>query len=369
MSAGAFEHYARRVMSGDARGPRAAAIRAALTVASLPYACAVRFRNRRFDAGLRRPASLPRPVISVGNITTGGTGKTPVVRWLAERLRQSGKSVAILSRGYKAQPGALGDEQQMLASLLNRGDESPVIVRANPSRVTAGNDVLRDHPEVDVFLLDDGFQHRQLARDFDLVLVNAAEPFGFGRVLPRGLLREPLAGLGRADAFLLTRRDTVSDAARAEIRDTLRQHNPTAPVFESVHAHTGFRVPGLGSASLPVGALTGHRWFSFCGIGDPKSFVRQLESLGGTPTGSRAFADHHPYNDADVRALRAEAAAAGADVLVTTEKDWAKLAALASVRETGVPIWRVDVEVRFTGDHESRLLAEIERAIRSARRL
>lgn len=356
----AFEHYARRVMSGEAGGPRAAALRTALAVAEVSYGMAARARNGMFDARLRRPGRLPRPVLSVGNMTAGGTGKTPVVRWLAERLRDSGQTVAVLSRGYKAEPGLLGDEQRMLADLLNARGQPPVLIRANPSRSRAGQQVLREHGEVSVFLLDDGFQHRQLARDFDLVLINAAEPFGYGRLLPRGLLREPLGGLRRASAFLLTRVDQVSETRRAEVRDVLRRHNPGAPVYESVHALTGFRTAGADAPPSPPGALRDRRWFAFCGIGEPASFVQQLAEIGGTSAGRRFFADHHAYTEPDLRALRGAAAAAGADVLVTTEKDWVKVAALpAAVDEAGQPIWRADVRIQFTSGGEARLLSDV----------
>jgi tetraacyldisaccharide 4'-kinase len=336
-----------------------------MAAAAVPYAFATGVRNRLFDAGVRRPVRLPRPVISVGNITTGGTGKTPVVRWLAERLRTAGKSVAVLSRGYKARRGELGDEQRMLVELLNRPGEPPVIVRADPSRGRAGRDVLERHAEISAFLLDDGFQHRQLARDFDLVLVNAPEPFGFGRVLPRGMLREPLpAGLRRAGAFLITRSDRVASEDLADVRETLRRHNPDAPVFESVHALTGFRVADAESRPLKPDALRDSRWFAFCGIGDPSSFFRQLEEAGGTRVGHRAFADHHAYTHADVRALQAAAADADAEVLVTTEKDWVKLAGIPAAHERNIPVWRADAEIAFNraGD-EAKLLQLVQQAI------
>lgn len=353
-------------MSGEAAGLRAAAMRLALAVAEVPYSLAARARNGMFERGLRGAARLPRPVISVGNITAGGTGKTPVVRWLAERLRDAGQAVAVLSRGYKAEPGMLGDEQRMLSDLLGAPPgKPPVLIRANPNRAGAAQALLREQPAVDVFLLDDGFQHRQLARDFDLVLVNAVEPFGYGRVLPRGLLREPLAGLRRADAFLLTRVDQSSAARLAEVRDALRRYNPAAPVYESVHAHTSFRTSAAEATTLPVEALRGRRWFLFCGIGEPASFLGQLVNVGGSNAGHRFFADHHAYTDAEVRALRAEAAAAGADVLVTTEKDWVKLAPLpaAAGDESRPPIWRVDVQIQFSGEDEAALLGDITRVL------
>jgi tetraacyldisaccharide 4'-kinase len=352
------EHYVRRVMSGQQTGLRASALRVAMAAAALPYGLASSMRNRIFDAGFRKMGRLPRPVISVGNITSGGTGKTPVIRWLAEQLRSAGQTVAILSRGYRAQPGFLGDEQRMLSELLNRPGQHAVHIGADPNRFRGGNDLLREHPDINVVLLDDGFQHRQLARDFDLVLVNAAEPFGFGHVLPRGMLREPLRGLNRANAFLLTRCDHVSEAQLKLIRQRLRRHNPAAPIFQSVHTNVGPAATGL----------AGRRWFLFCGIGDPESFVRQLTTVAGSaPAGQRLFPDHHAYTSDDIRALRSEAVSVGADVLVTTQKDWVKLAALPETREAGPAIWPVDVEIHFPGDDEAQLLAAINVAIAAAR--
>src|SRR4051812_22379030 len=185
-------------MSGEARGVGAALLRAGLSVISPVYATVMRGRNAKFDLGLG-VTRLPRPVISVGNITAGGTGKTPVVRWLCERLRDTGERPAVLMRGYKAAAGERGDEAAMLEGMLNRSGVQNVVVHAQADRVAGGLGVLRDHPDVSVFVLDDGFQHRRLARDFDLVLVDACEPLGYGRVFPRGLLREPACGLGRAD--------------------------------------------------------------------------------------------------------------------------------------------------------------------------
>jgi tetraacyldisaccharide 4'-kinase len=349
-----IQDYARRVMSGQQTGPRAAAVRAALAAAALPYALANSLRNGLFDARLRKIHRLPRPVISIGNITTGGTGKTPAIRWLAEGLRNRGHTVAILARGYGAQRGQLGDEQRMLSDLLNRPGKRPIYVRADPNRFRSGQKILQEHSQISVVLLDDGFQHRQLARDFDLVLINAAEPFGYRHILPRGMLRERLRGLQRATAFLLTRCDHASDTQRDLIGRQLRQYNPGAPIFESVHVNAG---PAL--TELP-----GRRWFAFCGIGDPDSFVRQLTSVvGSTPVGQRAFPDHHVYSTDDIRSVRSQADSLGADVLVTTQKDWVKLSTFAEALEERLPIRPVDVQIRFRSDGEAQLLDAINQVI------
>lgn len=351
-------------MSGQETGPRAAALRALLAGAEVPYRFIGAVRNRLFDSEIRKVFRLPRPVVSVGNLTTGGTGKTPVVRWLAERLRERGRAVAVLSRGYKSTPGELGDEQRMLADLLNRPGTPPVFIRASPDRLHAAEALLRDNPEVAAFILDDGFQHRRLARDFDLVLVSAAAPFGFGRVLPRGLLRESPTGLRRASAVLLTHADQADDAARARIVQTIALHNPAAPVYEAVHAPMCFRHAGAAEA-IPVEAIRGRRWFAFCGIANPENFTRTLDALGGVCAGRRAFADHHDYTEREVADLGREAAACGADVMMTTEKDWVKISGRLTDSQAMLPIWRLDVAVRFRGDNEARLLADVERAIAS----
>jgi tetraacyldisaccharide 4'-kinase len=354
-----FSNFAVRVMSGVERGPRASILRGALAVGQIPYWTATQLRNWTFNAGIRKPARLPRPVIGVGNITTGGTGKTPVVRWLAERLRDDGLNVAILSRGYKALRGELGDEQRMLQTLLQSPLKLPVMIRANPSRLQAGRETLLENPNVDVFLLDDGFQHRQLARNFDLVLIDAAEPFGFGHLLPRGMLREPLSNLGRASAFLITRSNGATDS----IRQTLARFNSSAPIYESVHAPMRFR---RGTEEIPLDAIREMKWFAFSGIGNPNAFVTQLKSLGGGSAGDRSFADHHAYTSQDLAAIQDAARQSGAEILVTTEKDWVKIAPLAG--DLAMPIWRLDVEIRFSDpDQEQRLLADIRQAIESAR--
>jgi tetraacyldisaccharide 4'-kinase len=355
------EQFARRVMSGEAPGAAASLLRAGLTLAEPFYAAVASARNRLFDAGMIRSVRLPRPVVSVGNITTGGTGKTPLVRWLAQRLRDHGKQVAVLSRGYKAAPGALGDEQLMLDRLLNGpGTANAVSVVANPDRVAAATALLRDRPGIDVFLLDDGFQHRRVRRDLDVVVISAASPFGYGRVLPRGMLREPMSGLSRAGAFVLTHADAVEGSMLEEIERKVRRHNPRAPLHRSVHAPSVLRSDG---ESMPTDALRGRSWFAFCGIGDPGAFVRQLDSVGGRRAGWRAFADHHHYGRDDVTTIHEDAAAAGADVIVTTEKDWAKLGGLSPVAGATLPVWRVDVELRFMADDGARLWDQVLRAV------
>jgi tetraacyldisaccharide 4'-kinase len=362
----ASDPFARRAMIGTGRA--AGVLFRAISCAVEPfYAAATLARNKLFDAGIKRVTRLPRPVISIGNITAGGTGKTPMVRWMAAELRSRGKRVAILSRGYKAKPGTLGDELTMLDRALNvtggsGGDAFPVRLRANPDRAAAGAALLAEHPDVDVFLLDDGFQHRHLARDLDVVLINAAEPFGFGHVLPRGLLREPLRGLRRAGVIVLTRCDRVSAKSLADTERRIRGYS-SAPILHSVHAQTGFRSPRTplqAPIEFPMTSLTGQKWFLFCGIADPGAVVPTGADGGRGMVGGISFGDHHDYSRADIDRILRDARSAGAEVLVTTEKDWVKLEPLWGSVAEPLPLWRVDVEVRFPGEGSSVLGAMVD---------
>lgn len=325
-------------MSGQRRGPGAMALRAAMSVAEPFYRGVIAWRNRRFDRGIG-VKRLPRPVISVGNITAGGTGKTPVVRWVCEKLMAMGAHPAVLLRGYKSVEG-LSDEQQLLQEQLG----GSVIVKANPNRFEGGQSVLAGHSEIDVFVLDDGFQHRRLARDFDLVLIDATRPFGFNHVHPRGLLREPLDNLRRASAVLITRSDECGLEELDHTADTIKRHF-TGPLFYSRHVHRAYRFADESTAEL-----RNKKIFAFCGIGNPNSFVRQL---GGNVAGSRFLGDHHAYLQKDISQIETAAAAAGAQVLVTTEKDWTKLSGM----KFSLPVARAELAIEFLDDDEGKLAA------------
>lgn len=364
-----MEQAFRRVISGEDHGVGAALLRGAMRIVEPIYAAIVASRNGFYSKRVISSKRASRPVVSVGNITTGGTGKTPVVRWLAEHLRGRGMHPAILMRGYKSQPGQSGDEAQLLDDLLNPpATGTPVVIEANPDRAGGSEAVLRAHPDVDVFILDDGFQHRRLQREFDLVLIDATNPFGYDHVLPRGLLREPLDGLARASAFLMTRVDQALPGAVEACQAEIRRRAPAAPIYHCRHASAAVMCEEDGrTTSQPIERLRDKRVFAFCGIGNPGSFQRQLASSGATLVGHRAFGDHHHYGRKDVEQLEREAAAAGAEVLISTEKDWVKFSRLDGSRNSTLPVWRVRLEIEFQGDDERRLLEQILAAIESAR--
>jgi tetraacyldisaccharide 4'-kinase len=351
-----------RVLSGEQRGVGAAVLRGLLAVAEPFYSGIIRARNRLYDAGILSSHRLAVPVISVGNITAGGTGKTPVVHWLVGRLQAAGLRPAILMRGYKREGSALSDEQALLQESL--GQE--IIVHAQADRVAGGKAVLARHPETNVLVLDDGFQHRRLHRDFDLVLVDAMNPFGCGHVLPRGLLREPVRGLARADAFILTRSNQVEAEQRRRLEEQLRGHNHRAPVYLARHVHAGLRSPAIAASAdpdLPLDMLAQRPFFAFAGIGRPSSLHQQLEQFQATYRGNCWFGDHHSYCAADLESIREQASGSGAEVLLTTEKDWVKLRSLPGALDGMPPILRLALQIDIEPKAAAGLLSLIQARI------
>jgi tetraacyldisaccharide 4'-kinase len=274
---------------------------------------------------LQKAGSLPVPVISIGGITVGGSGKTPFVNYLATRLRQSGHLPAILTRGYRRRspakylifaPGAhvppamTGDEAQIL---LRAGQAS---IGIGSNRYETGKLLLREFPETDVCLLDDGFQHALLHRDADIVLIDGLDPFGQGELVPLGRLREPLTALRRAHAFVVTR--TENDRRYEAIRNELRRMNPDTPIFRTRLVAHHWRIYGTGEL---VPALAARRVAAFCGLGNPQSFWNTLESLDLDIVFRWDFPDHHSYRPAELQRIAHQARLHGAEILVTTEKD------------------------------------------------
>jgi tetraacyldisaccharide 4'-kinase len=290
-----------------------AAARAGLRPLSWLWALGSWLRNALFDAGLTRATRMAVPVISVGNIAAGGTGKTPFVIWLAGRLQEAGHRPGILARGYgDAAAGASGlnDEGAVIHAALGEG----VPQVQDPDRVRGGHTLLAAHPSVDVLLLDDGFQHRRIARDLDIVLLDAMRPFGFGHLLPRGLLRERPSALRRAGAVVLTRTERATpDAVDAAVA---RVHEVTeAPVARA-------RTRPLPGALYEE--LSGATVLACCGIGNPDAFLGTLADLGAKVVETRILRDHEALPPDGWPGLLAEARAAGAESIAITRKDAVK---------------------------------------------
>ena len=357
--------WVRAAMDGQARGPRASLYRLTAACLEPAYRAAIAARNGAYDAGLKKAHSLGRPVISVGNITTGGTGKTPIVIDLARRMHTAGHRPAVLLRGYHSETSADESAAENAAAAASQyqqqqqtqsdeqastqSDEAAVLtgelpgiahVEPDPDRVAAARRVLDARPDTTMFLLDDGFQHRRAARDFDILLINAGDPFGFGRLLPRGLLREPLASLRRADAVVVTRSDTLDESARATLAATIEKHHGRPPVAWTSHVWAGFQCDTTEAArsaghSIDIAQgdhineihnladLAGQRVVGVVGLGDPDAFNAQLRAAGANVVDFIAFDDHHHYTDDELASV-ADVAKRHQAVIVTSEKDWVK---------------------------------------------
>jgi len=297
---------------------------------SLLYGAVAALRAYRWRQRRRR---LSRPVVCVGNLTFGGTGKTPTVIFLGGWFRDRGVRVAILSRGYRAEGPEGNDEARVIARHL-----PDVAHFQDPDRYRAGS---AQQQNFDLFLLDDGFQHHPLHRDVDLVLIDATDPFGGGWCPPGGRLREPLSSLERAGAVVITRADLVS---REELGETMR----------AVRARTRAPVATARFAPACDRDLRGERVFVACGIGNPAAFVRTVESLGGEAQETRFFRDHHAYSRTDARELAAQALP-----VVVTEKDAVKLEPLWPA--DGAPLVVVTIAFEFIqgGDAVMALMEDV----------
>jgi tetraacyldisaccharide 4'-kinase len=331
----------RDLVSGRRHGLAAAMMRGVLRIAELPYTFAVSQRNRRYDRGTAESYDVGVPVITVGNLTLGGTGKTPMVKWLAERQQNLSFRVAIVSRGYGSTDGKQNDEALELAQAL---PNVPHI--QNRDRVAAAQTAIRDF-RTQLIVLDDGFQHRRLKRDLDIVLLDALEPFGFEHVFPRGTLREPLAGLRRAHAACLSRADAITGSEREKVRQRVATIAPKAVWCEAAHAAS--KLINSRGETQPLDILTRHRVAAFCGIGNPAGFRHTLAHIGCKPIAWREFPDHHSYSAADEADLAAMVQAAKAETIVCTQKDLVKL---QTHELGGIPLWAVAIEMQFLRGQE-----------------
>jgi tetraacyldisaccharide 4'-kinase len=316
------------LVSGDKAGFTAALLRFLAGIAACIYSVIVHIRNLLFVRGLFKSYAITKaglvtsdrtqttvPVISVGNITVGGTGKTPLVIWLCNLLREENINCAILTRGYKAVTGE-NDEPGMLAKNC---PGTAVVV--NPDRLAGAIEAVKKH-RTQVLIMDDGFQHRRLHRDIDIVTIDAMLPFGYGKMLPAGLLREPVSALKRAQAVIITRCDLVSRNDMSGLTATISRINPRMIVAQTIHS------PVCATSSrrqIPLEELKDKKVYAFCGIANPEAFLATVGLVGVNIAGSKIYDDHHSYTAGDIERIYRDAAQSGAEMILTTEKDYNKI--------------------------------------------
>ena len=336
--------------------PDTPVVTAGLSALSVGYRAALALREAAYRVRILGTGRVGCPVISVGNVTLGGSGKTPVVELAVRTLRELGARPAVVSRGYGRQTrGVLvvadaegvrlpareaGDEPRLLAERL---PGVPVVV--GESRLAAGR-VAAERCGATVLVLDDGFQHRTVAKDLEVLVVNGRAPWGNGRLFPRGMLREPLSALGRADLVVVTNPPEPADV-EAVTRE-VRRHNALAPVLAA--AYDVLEAHDLDSGRrLASEALAGRRLLAFAGLGTPGGFAATLAALGVRAPGLVEFPDHHWYTAEDVAGLARQSLAVGAEGLITTEKDAVRLRGLPA---PAVPLWVLAVRLRLTSGTE-----------------
>lgn len=331
----------RELVSGRRRGVVATAARGLLRVLEWPTGWVVAARNRRFDRRAAQIHQVDVPVICVGNLTLGGTGKTPMVEWIARWIQQRDVSLAIVSRGYGQGAEGRNDEALELAEAL---PDVPHVQDAD--RVAAARRAVEEMA-AELILLDDGFQHRRLARELDIVLLDATDPWGCEHLFPRGMLREPIASLARAHVVVLSRADMIEPTERRAIADRVEQFAPEALWCEVEHRADAL-VSSSGERQL-LGSLSGKRVAAVCAIGNPAGFRHTLESQGCQLVAWREFADHHRYTPEDLRSLGDWAGAAREELVICTRKDLVKLRVETLA---DVPLLALDVQLSFLTGQE-----------------
>jgi tetraacyldisaccharide 4'-kinase len=338
------------IISGKDHSLKAAATRCLMSALIPAYAIANGVRNQLFDAGLKKTYPLGRPTLSVGNLTTGGTGKTPMVGFIVEHLLSIGHHPAILLRGYKSTDTHGSDEAAVYRNQF--GDRVPVI--ANPSRVEGAAAALSQYPNTSCFVLDDGFQHRKAKRDLDLVLIDATNPFGYGHLLPRGLMREPKAALKRADAIIITRSDQVLPEALSQLDQTIQHLTGKMPIAHASHQWTGL----LNVAGDPcdLSLLQDQPVFAAIAIGNPDAFVRTLHEHATDVRDVIIRPDHDTWPPEVIHDLIKQARKENA-LLLTTEKDYVKWPTL----EESSPVYRVKLAMGFNDVSQQQALINLIR--------
>lgn len=334
------------------------------------YGAIVGVRHSLYEKGFFKTHDLKAKTVSIGNITVGGTGKTPMVAFVARVLADSGEKVCVLTRGYgRENPKkriVVSDGEKVLADAGEAGDEpfelankllGKAFVIADANRAAAGG-WAREKFGATAFVLDDAFQHFQVERNLDIVLIDATNPFGNKEILPAGILRESLAGLNRADAIVITRANLVEAEAVSDLRSQIINLCPGAKIFVSENKISNivslkeFSAQARASENFGRIELSAKKSFAFCAIGNPENFFAQLRCEKIDPAATKKFRDHYRYTQTDVDELQSETAKYGAEILLTTAKDAVKLTTL----KFDLPCFVVEIEPIFDSETNLREL-------------
>jgi len=299
------------------------------------YGKIIDIRNSLFDQGKLRSTGLSVPVFSVGNITVGGTGKTPLVAFIAEYLNKQGHSVCVISRGYKRRNENLrvlvSNKSEILADVEEAGDEPSELARqllgiacvvADSDRVNAAKWAINELG-VSAIVLDDAFQHRKIKRDLDIVVVDATRPFGNSKTLPSGILREPLQNLARAEVIVITRWDQLTNST--DLENQIAKYAPGVPIFRSGSEQQSFALLSDSRQLASSNDLLSKPLLAFCGLGNPDNFYSDLTGNGFDIKATHDMPDHHVYQQSDIDQLEQKAKTLGVHGFITTAKDAVKL--------------------------------------------
>lgn len=362
-----FETFILEVILGERRGKRAAMARGILFCLSKVFKVAIKTRRFLYNVRILRESTLGVQVVAIGNLTVGGTGKTPVVEKFARELKDEGRNVAILSRGYRSKPTPL--HQRLLNKLLLREDTTPPRVVSDGKSLLLDSEMAGDEPYMlasnlkdvvvlvdkdrvksgryaiekfgcDTLLLDDGFQYWKLrGRRHDIVLIDCQQPFGTQRLLPRGTLREPPSHLARANTIFITK----SDGNTAELREQLSRYNPAAAVIECIH-HPMYIEDVFTGQRFGIEFLKGRKVASLSGIAQPESFEQSLTSLGAELVYSKRFADHHRFTQQEILNVINRSKKRQADTIITTQKDAVRF---PKIDRRDLPMYFMRVEIKI----------------------
>jgi len=363
-----FQIYLYKLVHGQEPGILAVFLLGLLHFMSLIYAFGVSIKLHLYQFGIFQQQKLDCQVISLGNITVGGTGKTPTAQRLATIIQEMGYRVVILNRGYRAgwegQVGLVSDGQKIYMTAIEAGDEAYLLAKSLPgipvvigrNRIITGQYAVKEL-QAEVIILDDGYQHWQLARDLDIVLIDALNVFGNNFMLPRGTLREPLSNLARAQAFLLTKVDQSTDHAIDIIHGTLARYNDKALVVESIHQPKCFVeieewYKELRTADVNLETIRDQKVIAISAIGNPSSFEQTLLDIGAAEVSGVRYADHHDYTMVEMQEIMQRGVDGNAFALITTEKDAVKIPPEFIHSDRALPLYVLCISVHFTEGYE-----------------